>query len=219
VLQRAVCFDLGGVVARISLHLAEMLGRCGLPVPKHISQGDDIHKMPGFEAYQAGDLTDEQYVAGMARYIGGISIADAMRVHRSMIIDAYPGVFEIVEKLNDSGIITGCLSNTNAPHWEDLAESGRFPAITAMKVRLGSHMIGAAKPDPRAFRAFEAAVGCRSAEILLFDDSPVNCEAARGLGWNAKRIDATGDPARQMRSALNAFVSGSLATPTGRPRV
>jgi len=182
-----------------------------MPVPRHISDDGDIHLMPGFEEYQAGDLSDDEYIAAMARHIGGISLEDAMRVHRSMIIEPYPGVAEIVGELNEAGIVTGCLSNTNAPHWEDLAESGRFPAIDAMKVKLGSHMIGAAKPDPRAFHAFESACGCRPAEILLFDDSALNCEAARKLGWQALRIDPTSSPADQIREALRGIIGDPVS--------
>jgi HAD superfamily hydrolase (TIGR01509 family) len=98
--------------------------------------------------------------------------------------------------------VTGCLSNTNAPHWEELAHSHRFPAIRAMHHRLASFEIDASKPDPRAFKAFETATGCSGSEILLFDDSQANCDAAVWLGWQALRVDPHGNPAEQMRTEL-----------------
>lgn len=198
---RAVCFDLGGVVARISYHWAEMLERCGLPVPPNIDRQDDLHCMPTFDAYQAGELTTEEYFHHLAQYMS-ISVGDAERVHCSMLIEPFPGVLEIVEGLNAKGIATGCLSNTNAPHWHELAVSGRFPAILAMKVRLASFEIDAAKPDPKAYATFEKAIGCPANEILLFDDSPSNCAAALARGWTAVRIDPNADPARQMLCSL-----------------
>ena len=198
---RAVCFDLGGVVARISYHWAEMLQRCGLPVPSHISAADDLHCMPEFDAYQAGDFTTDEYLRHLARYLD-VSEEQAGKVHASMLIEPYPGVLEIVEELNAGGLITGCLSNTNEPHWKVLAHGNRFPAILAMKVRMASFEIDAAKPDVKAFRAFEDAVGCQPDEILLFDDNEGNCLAAEACGWLALQIDAHDDPAAQMRQHL-----------------
>jgi len=160
-----------------------MLERCGIPIPADILPTDNIHSMPGFDEYQAGDLTDDQYFEQLGKYLGGISSEDAQRVHLSMLIEPFPGVLEIVHQLNAKAIVTGCLSNTNAPHWHDLAESGRFPAIQAMRIRMASHLIDAAKPDPRAFECFLDACGLPPAQVLLFDDSQANCVAAAELGW------------------------------------
>ncbi len=186
-----------------------MIERCGLSVPAHVEPNDDTHDMPGFQAYQAGELSDPEYFVQMADYLG-FSIDDARRVHASMIIGPYPGVFELVQDLNADGLITGCLSNTNAPHWADLAISGRFPAVLAMKIRLASHEIDAVKPNPRAFEAFVQACGRTPGEIQLFDDSLANCLAAERLGWHALRIDSMGDPAAQMRRELvrNGLLAG-----------
>lgn len=199
---RAVCFDLGGVVARISYHWAEMLIRAGYPVPSHISPADLVTAMPQFEAFQDGMISVEEYAAALGEYLGGLSAEVGLRVHNSMLVEPFPGVLEVVEELNSRGIATGCLSNTNAPHWEDLARSGRFPAIMAMPIRLASFEINASKPDSRAFAAFETAAHALPPEILLFDDSIPNIDAARELGWRAVPIDPLGDPAAQMRSAL-----------------
>jgi FMN phosphatase YigB (HAD superfamily) len=50
---------------------------------------------------------------------------------------------------------------------------------------VASHLIQAAKPDPKSF-----AIACREfraapAELLFIDDSLVNAEAARAAGWHA----------------------------------
>jgi putative hydrolase of the HAD superfamily len=179
-----------------------MLRRAHLPVPAHIGEDDEIHAMPQFEAYQAGELTDAEYMRLLAAYLGGLPVGQAEEIHLSMLIEPYPGVLEIVEELNAAGIVTGCLSNTNAPHWQDLALNGRFPAVVAMKIKLASFAIDAAKPDSAAFRAFEQACGYAPEAIVLFDDSLINCQAAEALGWSALRIDPAADPARQMRGYL-----------------
>jgi FMN phosphatase YigB (HAD superfamily) len=199
---KAVCFDLGGVVARISYHWAEMLERNELPVPKHIQATDELHAMPGFDAFQTGEISTDEYFAALARYLGDISVPTAEQVHRSMLIEPFEGVLELVHELHEIGIKTGCLSNTNAPHWVELVDSGRFPAIQAMGTRVASFEIDLSKPDPRAFRAFEQAIECQPEEIVLFDDNLENCQTASQLGWEALKIDPKANPAGQMREFL-----------------
>lgn len=189
-------------MARISTRWAEILERLGIPVPPNVKPGDELHRMPTFVRYQAGEITDAQYIHDLAVYLGGLTYEQARAVHRSILVEPYPGVEPIVRTLNASGTVTGCLSNTNAPHWEDLAMSGRFPAISMMPIRLASFEIGASKPHPEAYTAFEEACGCEPSQILLFDDSPANCRAAIDLAWTAVRIDSDADPARQMRATL-----------------
>lgn len=196
---RAVCFDLGGVVVRIAYHWAEMLRRCGIPVPPHVREDDDLHAMPQFERYQASEIDDERYLGLLADYLG-IEGREAARVHRSMLIEPFPGVLEIVESLNARGIVTGCLSNTNALHWEVLLT---YPAIVAMQVRLASFVIEASKPADRSFQAFEEAAGVGAGEILLFDDSAANVRASRARGWSAALIDPHHDPSAQIQRALS----------------
>jgi FMN phosphatase YigB (HAD superfamily) len=199
---RAVCFDLGGVVARISYHWAEMLERNELPVPAHIQPTDELHAMPGFDAFQTGEISTDQYFAALATYLGDISVSRAEQVHRSMLIEPFEGVLELVYELHDRSIKTGCLSNTNAPHWVELVDSGRFPAIQAMGTRVASFEIDLSKPDPRAFRAFEEAIDCQPDEIVLFDDNLENCQTASQLGWTVLKIDPKANPAGQMRQFL-----------------
>ena len=199
---RAVCFDLGGVVARISYHWAEILERNGFPIPPTLDPEQELQSIPVFEAFQSGLIREEEYYRELGDALG-LDPTQAKTAHLSILIEPFPGVLQIVEELNAAGIVTGCLSNTNAPHWTHLALDGTYPAVVEMKHKLASHEIGASKPEAGAYRAFEKATGCSNEEILLFDDSQVNCDAAIGLGWKAVRIDPTGDPAEQMRAVLS----------------
>jgi FMN phosphatase YigB (HAD superfamily) len=206
---RAVCFDLGGVAARISYHWAEMLTRAGYPVPKNICPTDELSAFAEFEPYQAGEIDSAAYLTGLARYIGGLSVEEAKRIHASMLIEPFPGILEIVQTLNRAGIVTGCLSNTNELHWHELSASGRFPAIVAMNVKIASFEIDAAKPNAEAYIAFQKAVARPSGEILLFDDNDPNCRAAQALGWRACHIDPLADPARQVSMELDLVGLGN----------
>lgn len=203
---RSVCFDIGGVIARISMHWYEILERLDLPIRAGIHPHDDLTAMPDFDKYQAGVMTDDEYYVALASYLGGFSIDDAKRVHAAIIIEAFPGVLDIVQDLNSRGLITGCLSNTNAPHWQEMYTPGRLPAFTALQVHVASFNISASKPHPAAFRAYEVAANCAPSEILYFDDYAHNVVGAEQVGWTAHRIDPLANPAAQMREKLRIFL-------------
>ena len=82
------------------------------------------------------------------------------------------------------------LSNTNPVHW-DMARDGyfRYGGRTVEdffeKVFLSCDL-GVEKPSPAIFRAVVEGIGCAPGEILFFDDSEENCEAARRCGLEAR---------------------------------
>jgi|SRR5690606_16013282 len=128
-------------------------------------------------------------------------------LHAAWLIEEYPGVLDLVSELDGLGHVRlACLSNTNDGHWEQMhAAPDVFPTLARLHLRLASHLLRLAKPDPAIYRAATAAFECAPSEILFFDDLPENIEAARGAGWNAERIDPSGDTAAQMRQHLGAY--------------
>jgi 2-haloacid dehalogenase len=50
---------------------------------------------------------------------------------------------------------------------------------------IASHLIHAAKPDPKAFDIACRELEADPAECLFIDDALVNAEAARAAGWHA----------------------------------
>src|SRR5262245_3678119 len=74
-------------------------------------------------------------------------------------------------------------SNTQSIHLDHMMAN--YQSFRLWRRAVASHLIGAAKPDPKAF-----AIACREldaapSECLLIDDALANAEAARGAGWNA----------------------------------
>lgn len=96
---------------------------------------------------------------------------------RGWVKDFYPGARELVARLRTRYRV-GCLSNCNELHWQE-AWAGHFD------YPLASHRIGVVKPDPAAFLKMGEVSGKEMAEIVFFDDSQVNVEAARTLGVRA----------------------------------
>lgn len=201
---RAVCFDVGGVLIRITHHWRTAAEQAGIRLGSGVSPEAMLADAPHFEAYQRGEVTDGQYLDALASFLGGISTEDALRVHNHIMLEPYPETGRLVAALNDIGLVTGCLSNTNAPHWQDMFHSGRFPANEALKVRIASHEVGLEKPDPRIFRRFEEQCNATGSEIAFFDDARQNVEAALSLGWKAQLIEPNRPTAPQMSEFLSA---------------
>ncbi|XVJ60399.1 MAG: HAD-IA family hydrolase [Tepidisphaera sp.] len=209
---RCVCFDWGGVILRICRSFGEGCRAAGIDLRGDHGEKPFANERKGHsEAYQLGQLRDEDYFANIAEAMGGLYTAEEIeRVHHAWLVEEYPGVRELIERLNNTpGIATALLSNTNAAHWRrqfplQTGNLRRFEAASLLHHRHASHLLGLAKPHPSIYRAFEAHTGFRPAEILFFDDLPDNIQAARNCGWQAEQIDHTGDTAAQMAHHLKA---------------
>lgn len=89
------------------------------------------------------------------------------------------------------------LSNTNPIHWAQ-AQSHlfRYNGHTVddfFEKKFLSFELGVEKPAPEIFRQVVAGIGCPANDILFFDDSEVNCEAAQKEGLQAVLAPAHGE--------------------------
>jgi HAD superfamily hydrolase (TIGR01509 family) len=197
---RAVCFDLGGVLVRIRHYWDQAIEAAGLACgPNHA--GLHLGQCAELIRFQTGELEEEEYYRLLSGYLGLSEPEQARHVHARILFEPYPGTLQLIQDLQDARILTGCLSNTNLPHWLEMG-TGAFPNFEALQVRLASHDIGASKPEERAFRLFEDAAGASGSEIVFFDDGIENVEAANRLGWQAFLVDPVSDTAEFMRVQL-----------------
>lgn len=204
---RVVCFDLGGVVVRICRTWEEACRRAGIDVrePERFGAPELARRRHELvERYQTGRLACAEYWSAIAEASSGVYTAPEIEaIHCAWTMDEYPGVASLVARLNQrDALLTACLSNTNASHWNNLASS---PAIAALRRRLVSHELRLSKPDPEIYRAAERALEAQPQEIVFFDDLRENVDAAVARGWRAFQIDHTGDTAAQMREHLGAL--------------
>lgn len=206
---RAVCFDLGGVVVRIHRTWEAAVEAAGLnhgtPAPWKdqtvVGQWQAAHL-----AHHRGEITNDEYFECVSKLSQGFySSEDVARIHRHWLIDEYEGVGALIDALNELDLATGCLSNTNASHWETMRTEPAFSAVPRLGVRLASHELQLLKPDAPIYEAAERAFACSPSQIAFFDDLAENVAAARARGWQATRIDPLGSPAEQIRSALAAL--------------
>lgn len=172
----------------------------GVEVAAHV-RPEPFLAFADFDAYQAGAVDEATYARELGTWLG-CSPEAAIRVHDGILMASHPGMAELVRELKAAGFHTGCLSNTNSLHWRELTDSGRFPEIAALDLRMASHLIGRNKPDPEAFRAYAETAGFPPGAIAYFDDFRENVEGALAVGFRATWIDHQHNPPAQMRAAL-----------------
>lgn len=199
---KLVCFDVGGVLIRITQRWREAAEYAKVAIRPDLEPRAMLTDVSFFNEYQSGELSEEAYFQSLAHYLGASSVDEARAVHNHIMIEPYPGVDVLVQDLAEAGVVTACLSNTNAPHWEEMLYSGRFPANERLWFRMASHEVRLQKPDEAIFRLFERESGFRGEEIAFFDDSQENVAVAAQLGWNARALNPAGDTNTQMREYL-----------------
>jgi FMN phosphatase YigB (HAD superfamily) len=221
---RVVCFDLGGVLVRICRSWDQACSAAELPdrSPALIAtEAWKLRRKQVVDRYQLGSLSPAAYHEELSQALAGLySAAEVERIHEAWTLKEYPGALELVRELNQlPDLVTACLSNTNAAHWRRLAnEDGKaeYPSVLELQLRVASHVLGCAKPDPEIYARAQAVFFASSApsrppstpqplapqQIAFFDDLPENVQAARAQGWTAFQVDHEGDTVRQMRTHL-----------------
>jgi len=203
---KVVAFDIGGVLVRINRNWEDALHEAG--IRNGVFGG--LTAFPGVETLQLGAISTDEYLEGLRGFLRLEHGHEALQVHNLILKDPYPGTHELVEELNERGVVTACLSNTNEIHWTEMS-SGRFPNISSLQVTAVSHEMRLQKPEQSIYEAFEALVSARPGEIVFFDDTEENVEAALERGWRAYWIDHTKDTAEQMELIL--ISEGVLGAP------
>ncbi len=197
-----VVFDLGGVLARINHSWQAAAKEAGVEISLPTSEPTSFVLLDEFNTYQAGEIAIDPYLHALSALLE-CSVADALAVHNAILRFEYEGVSELISELHDRGIATGCLSNTNAAHWTELVETGRFPSIAQLQIPMASHLVGLNKPDVRIFQAYCDAANILPADVVYFDDARENVAAAAAMGLRAHWIDASRETVPQLRAILS----------------
>lgn len=173
-------------------------------------RGDAIDRVAGSatwteinQQYQLGGMDVELFCRAFSELLDDLYAPRELR----QLIDAwvyaeYDGAAALIESLAPRAVTTCALSNTCAEHW-DLFRA--WPAMQAFDHCFASHEIGHIKPDPEAFAHVENTLQVRPSEIIFFDDTQENVEAAIARGWQAHRVDPGNDPVADVRRVLDAL--------------
>ncbi len=197
-----IVFDLGGVLVRVARTWDQAVARAGVTCASP-NQTAGLAACPQFEGYQAGSVDEATYLEALRTWLDLDSTDDARGAHNGILLEPYPGSETIVARLIEDGHDVAMLSNTNDLHWVVMSDgAGLTPHIASIPKRFLSHELQDFKPNESIFRTVERETGRAPHEIIYFEDTAVNLDAARACGWQAVAIDPFGDTASQIRAAL-----------------
>ncbi|NNE58376.1 MAG: HAD family phosphatase [Hellea sp.] len=176
---KALLFDLGGVVVHWT-GVAEICRLSGL------TKDQVLNKFANSKialAFERGVCTNEAFLHELnAMFRFDYSPRQATELWNSWVGAPYSGVLKALKHLKKDFTVA-CLSNTNDLHWKHL--NAYFNCSQIFEPALASHQLHASKPNRECFLKAIKAVNCMAEDILFFDDSPLNVEAAISLGMQA----------------------------------
>lgn len=177
---RILLFDLGGV-------LVESTGRRALKklLPHLIDDQimDRWLRSPAVVRFESGGIDPQAF----AREFAGeweleVAAAEFLDNFASWITGFFEGAPALIESLRPRYRV-GCLSNTNAIHWQRLGQ-----ARSLFDHCFASHMTGFMKPEREAYRHALAQLRVPAKDVYFFDDLAPNVAAAREAGINAFQV-------------------------------
>jgi len=178
-------FDLGGVLLEYTgvRDLAPLL-------PRLLTEAEILDRWSRCKAtaeFGVGRITSEEFVARFVRDWGIAMSPTAFAAEfRSWSRDFYPGARELLAALRRRYRVAA-LSNSNALHWDRNVKDLGLDEV--FDLALSSHQIGRLKPDPDAYREALTRLGVSTSDVLFFDDSRANVEAAQVLGIRAVQVN------------------------------
>lgn len=183
---KVILCDLGGVL--IDLHWVEhargLFGR---------DMGADELKarwlnLKSVREFEAGNIDFQTFYKLFCNETGARVTFDQFQNEFVGIIGPVKaGCYEILEHLAGFGRLA-MLSNTNYLHVEHLkAVSSIFAPFTEL---FFSYELRSVKPDQQIFSAVTTKLGCSASEILFFDDSQANIDAATRFGMHGFRVES-----------------------------
>jgi putative hydrolase of the HAD superfamily len=193
---KAVLFDIGGVLTRLN-------------PPADLFEPDTVaHLMPAVHRLDTGEVAPDDFIA----HVAGVTHKPAdeiAAVFDGWIGEPYADLDGLIDDLHQAGVTTACLSNTNARHWAVLVGDthARPPIPPLLPLRRLHHRFASfemrlRKPGRDIYTRAAALLDRPPSELMFFDDTEENVDAARDAGWHAERIDPDGETVPQMRRHL-----------------
>lgn len=209
--QRAVIFDLGGVVLDSPLQAIARYERdAGVP-SGHVNRVV-VETGPGgaWSRLERGELPLEAFVAAFERECAAAGHAISARAMMERIAQASaprPAMVRAISALRELGFGVAALTN----NWEgDGTARGAMDELRArFDAFVESSVVGLRKPDPRIYRVACDALGVQPREAVFLDDIGRNLKAARALGMATIKVDDPAAALRELERVLE-LLEGSL---------
>jgi len=175
---KVILFDLGGVLLRLNDPIATFGLACG---------DAEFHRdwllSPAVREFERGAITAEQFASQIVQEMQlPYDANDFLDRFIAWPGSVFPEAVALVERIPER-YACAILSNTNALHWQSLDIENGFS--NRFERYFLSFETGLLKPDVRAFANVAEQYECAPADILFFDDNPLNVSAAIKAGMHA----------------------------------
>ena len=174
-----VLFDLGGVLIEFG-GIESMQALTG--IESEVELWRRWLSCPWVRSFERGSCSADEFATGL---VGEWQLT----VEPAAFLDAFagwprgqlPGADTLVAAVRNT-VPVGCLSNTNALHWE--RNFHRWPILDAFDYRFLSFELGVLKPDREVFDRVAERLPAPRDRVLFLDDNAINVDAAatRGSG-------------------------------------
>jgi HAD superfamily hydrolase (TIGR01509 family) len=191
-----VLFDLGGVLVDFG----------GVDAMKDLARVEDDELLwhrwlscPWVRRFERGECSDADFATGMVdEWELDLTPEDFLDQFRSWLGGPLPGAEALVEEVRRTHP-AGCLSNTNALHWDQ--NFSRWPILDAFDFRFLSFQLGVVKPDRDLFERVAQLLPVSAARVLFLDDNLVNVEGAQAVGFVAAHVRGVDEARRAVAAA------------------
>jgi FMN phosphatase YigB (HAD superfamily) len=188
-----VLFDLGGV-------LIDFGGVEPMKELSGIADDDELWRRwltcRWVRSFERGDCSADEFAAGL---VDDWDLAIEPDVFLAEFANwpgrTFPDAEALVAEVRGT-VPVGCLSNTNALHWDH--SFSQWPIIEAFEYRFLSFELGIVKPDRALFDRVAGLLPSPADRVLVLDDNILNVEGAKAAGFRARHVKGVDEA----RSAL-----------------
>ena len=151
--------------------------------------------------FERGECTPDEFATGVVDdWALSITPAEFLEAFRTWPGQTLEGADALVTAVR-AKVPTGCLSNTNALHWNH--HFARWPIVDEFDYRFLSFEVGIVKPDRELFDYIAERLPAPRDRVLFLDDNIINVEGAIEAGFTARH-------ARGVEGARAALVDAGV---------
>jgi HAD superfamily hydrolase (TIGR01509 family) len=188
-----VLFDLGGV-------LIDFAGVEPMKVLSGITDDDELWRRwltcRWVRSYERGECTADEFAIGMVDdWTLPLAPQAFLEQFQSWPGGPLPDAEQLVADVRRM-LPVGCLSNTNALHWD--AHFSQWPILSGFDYSFLSFELGIVKPDRELFDKVAGMLPVAAERVLFLDDNAINVEGAVAAGFRARHVKGV----EQARRAL-----------------
>ncbi len=180
-MNKVIALDIGGVC--MQLDPRNLLAALGFRSLEEVTE--EVWGIS--DLLETGKISEAEWMKVIAEIAPGqLSDDEVVAAWNTMLSHTTPGMQELARELVDAGFRLVYFSDTSSVHMREVSRRLSFAHLITGGVF--SYEVGAKKPGPEMYRAFENAFG---KPCIYADDRLNNIESGISRGWNSHLFSTT----------------------------